>query len=507
MATSGPGATNLVTGIATAMLDSSPMVCITGQVSSSLIGSDAFQEADVTGITLPITKHNYLVTDVEELAETIHEAFYVACSGRPGPVLIDLPKNVQQAETDFVPPEGEPRLPGYRPLDRPDPEVLAMAADLINQAERPVILAGHGVLMSGTTALLKKLAEGMGAAVAVTLLGMGAFPHSHSLSVGMMGMHGEALANKAIQGADLLVALGMRFDDRVTGRLDAYAPQARKVHIDADAAELNKVVRADVAILSDLSVALDELLGMVEPVDRGQWLSRIAQWRVKYQGGNILHRPHNGRLAAPYVIDSLRQQTDGQALVVTDVGQHQMWTALHYGLERPNSLITSGGLGTMGFGLPAAIGAQVAQPSREVWAIVGDGGFQMTIQELGTLVQENLPVRIALINNGYLGMVRQWQELFYDKRYSATNLVNPDFVQLVGAYGIPAWRVKHHEEMSAAIAEARQESGPAFVEFQVSREGADGNVYPMVAPGAALDEMIYLPEPAIEGATEGEWPA
>jgi acetolactate synthase-1/2/3 large subunit len=505
IATSGPGATNLVTGIATAMMDSSPMVCITGQVPTSLIGSDAFQEADVTGITLPITKHNYLVTDVSELAETIHEAFHIARSGRPGPVLVDLPKDVQKAEADFVPPQGQREMPGYCGPGPIGVEELGQAAIAINRAERPVILAGHGVLMSGTADLLRELAERTEAAVAVTLLGKGAFPSSHPLCLGMMGMHGEVCANQAIQEADLLLALGMRFDDRVTGRLDSYAPTACKVHVDADAAELNKNVPADVAILGDLGEVLRTLLEMVQPASHSSWLQRIKGWRGDARVGDGLDQPENGDLAAPQVVDCLWRQTDGEAIVVTDVGQHQMWTALHYGMDRPDPLITSGGLGTMGFGLPAAIGAQIALPNREVWAIVGDGGFQMTMQELAVLVQEDLPVRIALINNNYLGMVRQWQEMFYEKRYESTRLVNPDFVKLVEAYGIPAWRVTSPEDAPSAIGEARNQPGPALVEFQVVCEGPEGNVYPMVPAGAALDEMIQQPEPwPLELATYGE---
>jgi acetolactate synthase-1/2/3 large subunit len=504
MATSGPGAANLVTGIATAMMDSSPMVCITGQVSTALIGSDAFQESDVTGITLPITKHNYMVTDVDELAEVVHEAFYIARSGRPGPVLIDFPKDVQQAETDFVPPNGDVPMPGYQPVVPLDPAEVQEAADLINEAERPVILAGHGVLLSGAVEGLRTFAERTQMPVAVTLLGKGAFPGDHSLSLGMMGMHGEAYANHAIQEADLLVALGMRFDDRVTGRLDQYAPKARKVHVDTDAAELNKIVRADVALLGDVGQFLDVVMPLTETVNQRPWLAEIERWRGETRSRDILDRPSNGRLVAPYVIDSIQQQTGGQVVVVTDVGQHQMWTALYYDLDCPNYLITSGGLGTMGFGLPAAIGAQFGAPDREVWAIVGDGGFQMTMQELGTLVQENLPVRIALVNNGYLGMVRQWQEMFYGGRYEATPLVNPDFVRLVEAYGIPAWRVTEPGDTVDAIAEARSQPGPAFIEFQVAQEGDDGNVYPIVPPGAALHEMIRRPELAGEAETSQE---
>jgi len=498
MVTSGPGATNLVTGIATAMMDSSPIVCITGQVPTSMIGSDAFQETDITGITLPITKHNYLVTDVNDLADVIHEAFYIARSGRPGPVLIDLPKDVQQAETDFVPPEGEVRLPGYHPVGPGDPQTIQQAAALINEAQRPVILAGHGVLMSGAMEALRALAEKTHTPIALTLLGKGGFPESHPLALGMMGMHGEAFVNQAIQKADLLLAFGMRFDDRVTGKLERYAPESHKVHVDLDAAELNKTVPVDVAILGDLRQVLEQLLPLVEPASHQEWRAQIDRWRADTQNRDIVNRPENGRLLAPRVIHAIREATEGKAIAVTDVGQHQMWTAQYYRFDQPYPLITSGGLGTMGFGLPAAIGAQVAQPDKEVWAIVGDGGFQMTAQELGTVVQEQLPLRIALINNNYLGMVRQWQEFFYERRYESTYLLNPDFVRLAEAYGIRSWRVTDPEDTRQVIAEARSHPGPAFIEFQVAQEGEDGNVYPMVPAGAALHEMIRRSTPAVE---------
>jgi acetolactate synthase-1/2/3 large subunit len=493
MATSGPGATNLVTGIATAMIDSAPIVCITGQVPIPLIGSDAFQETDITGVTLPITKHNYLVTDVDELANVIHEAFYVARSGRPGPVLVDLPKDVQIAETDFVRPDEDVQLPGYHPKEYGDPELVERAAALIDAAERPVILAGHGVLMSGAMDALRRFVDKTKAPVALTLLGKGGFPESHPLTLGMMGMHGEAYVNRAIQEADLLLAFGMRFDDRVTGTLDTYAPNARKIHVDLDPAELNKIVPVDVPIEGDLRRVLEQILPLVEATDHRRWLEQIAEWRDDTAKRDVLTRPDNGRVLAPQVIDAIFRQTGGDAILVTDVGQHQMWAAQYYPLDSPHTLVTSGGLGTMGFGLPAAIGAQVARPDSEVWAIVGDGGFQMTLQELATAVQEQLPIRIGVFNNGYLGMVRQWQELFYDARYESTRLLNPDFVRLAEAYGVRGWKVTKPGEVADAVTEARGHPGPALIEFQIAQEGEDGNVYPMVPAGAALHEMIRRP--------------
>jgi acetolactate synthase-1/2/3 large subunit len=503
MATSGPGATNLVTGIATAYMDSSPIVCITGQVDTPAIGSDAFQEVDITGITLPITKHNYLVTDVDELAHTLHEAFHIARSGRPGPVLIDLPKDIQKAEADprsveFASPEGDD-LPGYHPIGPGDPGLVCKAAELINAAQRPVILAGHGVMMSGATEVLRAFAEKTEAPVCWTLLGKGCFPPSHPLGLAMMGMHGEAFVNQAIQEADLLLAFGMRFSDRVIGKPSRYAPNARKVHIDLDAAELNKVVPVDVAILGDLRQTLEQLLPTVKKASHSEWLIQIDEWRKESRARDIINRPANGHLAAPQFIAAINEATQGEAILVTDVGQHQMWAAQYYHNARPNTLVTSGGLGTMGFGLPAAIGAQIARPGQEVWAILGDGGFQMTMHDLATIVQEQLPIKIALSNNGYLGMVRQWQELFYEKRYEATHLQgNPDFAKLAELYGIRSWKAADPEEASSAIGEARAHPGPAFIEFQVVQEGDEGNVYPMVPAGAALHEMIRRPIPAEE---------
>jgi acetolactate synthase-1/2/3 large subunit len=496
ISTSGPGATNLVTGIATAYMDSSPIVCITGQVATAAIGTDAFQEIDITGITLPITKHNYLVTDVDELAHTLREAFHVARSGRPGPVLIDLPKDVQTAEADFVPPENGIEMPGYRSVELGDPDLVHQAAALIDGAQRPVILAGHGVMMSGAVEALQAFAEKTGVPVCWTLLGKGCFPPAHPLALAMMGMHGEAFVNQTIQEADLLLAFGMRFSDRVIGQPSRYAPNARKIHVDLDVAELNKIVPVDVAIAGDLRQVLEQMLPRVRKASHAEWLAKIDGWRGESHARDIINRPANGHLVAPQFIAAINEATKGKAILVTDVGQHQMWAAQYYHNAHPNTLVTSGGLGTMGFGLPAAIGAQVARPDQEVWAVLGDGGFQMTMHDLATIVQENLPIKIALSNNNYLGMVRQWQELFYEKRYEATHLQgNPDFAKLAALYGIRSWQAASPEEARSAIEEARAHTGPAFIEFQVVQEGDGGNVLPMVPAGAALHEMIRRPVP------------
>ncbi|PYX81581.1 MAG: biosynthetic-type acetolactate synthase large subunit [Acidobacteria bacterium] len=500
VATSGPGATNMVTGIATAMMDSSPIVCITGQVGSKLIGSDAFQETDITGVTLPITKHNYLVTHADEVARTVREAFYVARSGRPGPVLIDITKDAQQSCCEFDWDAAKPQLPGYRPDLSPAPEEYAQAWELIRNSKRPVILAGHGILVSGAEREVRDLAERAGIPVALTLLGLGAFPASHPLNLGMMGMHGEAWVNHTIQDADLLIALGMRFDDRVTGNLKTYASNAKKIHVEIDPAEINKNVKVDVALVGDLREVLHELLPKVETVDRGEWLDYIDRLKGDSAVRDIQNLPDSGHLYAAHVINDLWRETrDGNTVVVTDVGQHQMWEAQYYKHEQPRSLITSGGLGTMGFALPAAIGAKVARPAAEVWAIVGDGGFQMTMSEMATIVQENLKVHIAIINNGYLGMVRQWQEFFYERNYQATPLLNPDFAKLAEAYGIRSMNVKQRSEVVPAVQSARRHEGPVLINFQVEQEDT---VYPMVAAGASLHEMIRRPSSIVETAAD-----
>jgi len=500
IATSGPGATNMVTGIATAMLDSSPIVCITGQVGSKLIGSDAFQETDITGVTIPVTKHNYLVTNANDIARTIREAFYIAKSGRPGPVLIDITKDAQQSTCKFDWEAAAPQLPGYRPDLSPEQADFEKALALINSAERPVILAGHGIILSGAMELVRQFAEKAHVPIAMTLLGIGAIPASHPLNLGMMGMHGESWVNTAIQEADLLLAFGMRFDDRVTGNLKTYAPKAKKIHIEIDPAEINKNVRVDVALVGDLGEVLEELLPKTEAKDRTLWNSHIRDLKGESAVRDIKNLPDSGHLYAAHVIHDIWRETKGRALVVTDVGQHQMWEAQYYHHDEPRSLITSGGLGTMGFALPAAIGAKFARPDAEVWVVVGDGGFQMTLCELATIVQEKIDIKIAIINNGYLGMVRQWQEFFYEKRYAATPLVNPDFAKLAEAYGVRSFTVNQRSEVVPTVQAARQHPGPVLVNFQVEQEDS---VYPMVPAGADLHAMIRRPAPIYEtGADE-----
>jgi acetolactate synthase-1/2/3 large subunit len=500
MATSGPGATNLVTGIATAMMDSSPMVCITGQVPGAAIGSDAFQETDVTGVTLPITKHNYLVTDPADLESALREAFYIARSGRPGPVLVDVTKDAQQAEIDWTPNLEPVRMPGYRPdLSAPAGE-FERAARMIDEAERPVILAGHGITMSGAEEALRKFVEKANVPAGMTLLGLGGFPIDHPLNQGMMGMHGESWVNQAIQEADLLIALGMRFDDRVTGNIKTYAQAARKIHIDIDPTEINKNVRADVGIVGDLRDTLDRLTPMVQAQPRGDWLSRLSDLRGEASVRDIQRLPDNGHLYAAHVINDLSYYTGGKAVLVTDVGQHQMWAAQYYAHNLPMHHITSGGLGTMGFALPAGIGAKFGQPNKQVWVVAGDGGFQMTAAELSTCAQEGLDINIAIINNNFLGMVRQWQEFFYDKRYSATPMKNPDFVKLAEAHGLTGMRCESRGEVESTIRKAESTSGTVVVDFRVEQEDT---VYPMVPTGNDLQNMIRRPQsenPLVETA-------
>jgi acetolactate synthase I/II/III large subunit len=492
LATSGPGATNLVTGIATAMMDSVPTVFITGQVSSALLGSDAFQETDVTGVTLPVTKHNYLVTRVEEIAPTIREAFFLARSGRPGPVLVDICKDAQQAIGAWCAPVDPPRLPGYRPSPHAPDDLLEHAARLIDHAERPLVLAGHGIVKAEAGELLRAFVEKAHVPVASTLLGLGGFPASHPLALGMMGMHGEAWVNHAIQEADLLIALGMRFDDRVTGRLTSYAPRARKIHVEIDRSEVNKNVKVDVALHDDVGRVLGALVPRVAARRREAWMARIDSLKGDSSVRDIQGLPDQGRLYAAHVIHDLWRLTEGKALVVTDVGQHQMWEAQYYKHDHARKLLTSGGLGTMGFALPAAIGARFACPADDIWVIAGDGGFQMTACELSTAAQEGLKINVAIINNGYLGMVRQWQQFFYGGRYAATPMRSPDFVKLAEAHGLTGMRVTRRADVEGAVRAAQATPGTVVIDFRVEQEDS---VYPMVPSGADLTEMIRRPEP------------
>jgi len=500
MATSGPGATNMVTGIATAMLDSSPVVCITGQVSSKVLGSDAFQEIDITGITMPITKHNVVVSRAEDVAHTVREAFVIASTGRPGPVLVDITKDAQQASCEFDWETCEPKLPPKRVRNNHDQAEFDRAVELLNTAKRPLILAGHGIMVSGAMRAFEKFVRAGNYPVAMTLLGIGCFPASDPLNLGMMGMHGEAWVNNAIQEADLLIAVGMRFDDRVTGDLRTYAKNAKKIHIEIDRAEINKNVKVDAALVGDAREVLEKITPHISTTDHSAWISYIAGLKGDSAVRDIQSLPDNGHLYAAHVINDIWKETRGEAIVVTDVGQHQMWEAQYYHHNQPRTLITSGGLGTMGFALPAAIGAKFAKPDAEVWVVVGDGGFQMTMSELATIVQEKINIKIAIINNGFLGMVRQWQEFFYDKRYVATPLVAPDFAALANAFGIRGERITTRADVVPTIRSARESQETVLIDFRVEQEDS---VYPMVPAGASLHDMIRRPDnPLVETATE-----
>jgi acetolactate synthase-1/2/3 large subunit len=441
-------------------------------------------------VTLPISKHNYLISRAEDVAPTLKEAFYIAASGRPGPVLVDITKDAQNEMIDFSWDPSPVRLPGYRPDLRVLPDELEKAIELIQASKRPLILAGHGVLMSGAMPEVKAFAEKTNIPVALTLLGIGGFPASHPLNLGMMGMHGEAWVNSAIQEADLLLAFGMRFDDRVTGNLKTYATKARKIHIDVDPSEINKVVKVDVGIVGDLKEMLEVLLPMMPELQHEEWMAYIEEHKEDSKLRDIQHLPDEGHLYAAHVIHDIWNITKGDSIVVSDVGQHQMWTAQYYQHERPRTMLTSGGLGTMGFALPAAIGARFARPDDEIWVIAGDGGFQMTAAELSTCRQEGIKLNIAIINNGYLGMVRQWQEFFYESRYAATPLVNPDFVKLAEAHGLLGMRAKSRQEVEEVVTEARSAPGTVVIDFQVEKEDS---VYPMVPAGADLQDMIRRP--------------
>jgi acetolactate synthase-1/2/3 large subunit len=503
MGTSGPGATNLVTGIGTALLDSVPMVAITGNVPGVLIGKDAFQEIDINGITLPMTKHNYLVRDADDLPRVFAEAFHIARTGRPGPVHIDITKDALQQETNAQHPTDEQvvaGLPGFRPNLDGHGRQLKLAAQEIARAKRPVILAGHGVLHAEAWDDLAAFAEKTQIPVAHTLLGVGAIPEDHPLSYGFMGMHGWKHVNRAIQSADLLIALGMRFDDRVTGNVRTYAPYARIVHVDIDPAEIGKNVAVEVPIVGDAGRVLRALLPMVqavEPTDRAGYFAELAEWRQESEAsswhGSGAWR--DGLLSADYVVSRIGELTDHRATYVADVGQNQMWLARYVGFREPNSHVSSGGLGTMGFSVPAAMGAALGRPDRETWAITGDGGFQMTSQELMTLVADRIPVKIALLDNKKLGMIRQWQEIIYAGNYHSSSLPGPDFAKLAEAYGLPAFRAQAPDQVDDAIRSAQAVDGPALIWFEIAEEQ---NIFPMMPAGKGLSDLIEKWEGADE---------
>lgn len=483
MATSGPGATNLVTGIATANMDSIPIVAITGQVKTFLIGNDAFQEADVTGITRPITKHNYLVKDVKDLARIVKEAFHLASTGRPGPVLIDLPVDVTLHETEFKYPK-EVDIRGYKPTYSGHIGQIKKAARAIEEAKSPIIYAGGGVISSGAAPKLEELARKTGIPVTTTLLGLGGFPETDKLSLGMLGMHGTVYANHAIQRSDLIIAIGARFDDRVTGKLDTFAPHAKIIHIDIDPAAISKNVKVDIPIVGDCKHVLTELNKLVKKLEIGEWIERIEGWKEK---APLTYKDSATTIKPQYVVEQIYEATKGEAIITTEVGQNQMWAAQFYKYTRPRTFISSGGLGTMGYGFPAAIGAQVGRPDKIVFDIAGDGSIQMNIQELATAVVNKIPVNVAILDNTYLGMVRQWQELFYHRRYSHTHLVNPDFTRVAEAYGATGIRVSEKKEVRPAIEKAIATEGPVFLHFLIESEE---NVFPMVPAGEAIDRMI-----------------
>lgn len=483
IATSGPGATNLVTGLATAYMDSVPVVAFTGQVSTGMIGKDAFQEADIRGITMPITKHNFLVTDVKDLAKTIKEAFYIARTGRPGPVLIDMPKDITVKEAEFVYPD-EVDLPGYNPTYQGHNLQVDKAAIEINRSKKPVIFAGGGVVMSDAAEELRQLSKKTNIPVITSLMGLGIYPEENKLSLGMPGMHGSRYANYALTETDLIIAVGVRFDDRVTGKLDKFAKNAKIIHIDIDPAEISKNVDITIPIVGDAKNILTELIPLVKNTDKSDWLKRIADWKKNHP---LKYEDDNDDIKPQYVVEELNRLTEGKAIIVTEVGQNQMWAAQYYNYSIPRNFLSSGGLGTMGYGLPAAMGAQVGRKGETVIDISGDGSFQMNLQELATISNYDLPVKIIILNNSSLGMVRQWQEMFFEKRYSATILKNPDFVKLADAFGIYGARVEEKEEVTVKLEEALNHDGPALLDIKVAQEE---NVYPMVPAGAGIKDMI-----------------
>jgi acetolactate synthase-1/2/3 large subunit len=483
LATSGPGATNLVTGIANAFMDSIPMVAITGQVPTGLIGNDAFQEADITGITRPVTKHNYLVKDVKDLALIVREAFYIASTGRPGPVLIDLPKDVQVGQTEFIWPE-EVKIRSYNPRYAGHPGQIKKAAKLIMQAKRPILYIGGGIILSGAALELLELAQKLGCPVTWTLMGVGGFPSKHKQSLGMLGMHGTAYANHSIMEADLIVALGARFDDRVTGRLDMFAPHAKVIHVDIDPSSISKNVHVDIPIVGDVRGVLADLIKEVKRAPAiDDWLKHVDGLKKKYP---MVYKDRN-TVMPQYVIQQIEEATAGDAIICTEVGQHQMWAAQWFNYSKPRTFVSSGGLGTMGFGFPASIGAKLGRPEKIVFNIAGDGSIQMNIQELATCVANKIHVKVAILNNGYLGMVRQWQELFYKRRYSHTPITGPDFVKLAESYGAVGIRVTKKEEVRPAIDKAIKTENTVFIDFQVEEEE---NVFPMVPAGEAINNIL-----------------
>jgi len=483
LVTSGPGATNLTTGIATANFDSSGTVFFTGQVKTQLIGNDAFQEADITGITRPICKHNYLVKDVRDLARVVKEAFYIASTGRPGPVLVDLPVDVSLAQCEPKFPE-KVNLPGYHPNYEGHPRQIKIAAEAINTSERPVVYAGGGVIISEASKELQTLAIKGNLPVTTTLMGLGCFPEDHPLSLKMLGMHGTAYANFAVMNADLLIAVGARFDDRITGKVSAFAPHAKVIHIDIDPASISKNIQVDIPVVGDAKQILKALLPLVEGRERKEWFEQIRKWKEEYP----LSFDRNKGLKPQFIVEEIGKITHRDAIICTEVGQNQMWAAQWYGFKKPRSMISSGGLGTMGFGFPAAIGAQIAHPDKLVIDIAGDGSIQMNIQELATAVHNKIPVKICILNNGYLGMVRQWQELFYHKRYAMTHLEgNPDFVKLAEAYGAGGLRVEHPDEVHDALVDAFKKPETMVIDFRIDPEE---NVFPMIPAGEAIDRMI-----------------